>query len=80
MKFQIASFKMKFNLILVLGTAILVLLTVLKGSQYVMMRYLSWNFDLIETVLLPAAVLGSFIVGYFLANRPGKSEPTETEE
>ena len=73
--------QMKLNLILVLGIAIMILLIVIKGSQYVMMQFFALNFDLMETILLPMAVLGSFIVGYFIANHAGRQkEPEESEE
>jgi len=56
--------------ILLIGTLFLILIMIIQVSQFLMLRVFFWNQNVTENVMTPLALLLSFVVGYFLANRP----------
>ena len=55
--------------LIIISIIIMLLITLVQAFQFLMMRVFSWGFTITESVATPLALLLSFVVGYFLANR-----------
>jgi len=60
---------MKLRVFLTLFIAFIVLLIFIRVVQFLMLKFLGWDFSLMENVLMPATLIISFVVGTALASR-----------
>ncbi len=60
---------MKLKVFLTFIIAFFILLIVVRIAQFLVLKYFHWDFNLMETVMVPVTILASFVVGTLLASR-----------
>ena len=60
---------MKLKAFLTLFIAFIVLLIVIRIVQFLMLKFMGWDFSQMENVLMPATLIISVLVGTVLASR-----------
>jgi hypothetical protein len=60
---------MKLKVFLTLFIAFIVLLIIIRFVQFLMLKFMGWDFSQMENVLMPAALIISVLVGTALASR-----------
>jgi len=60
---------MKGRKFLLFAIALFTLLIGIRSAQFLMLKFLHWDLNLLETVSVPLTLLSSFAVGMMIANR-----------